>query len=674
MSDSDSSASSPNPPVIPIDPRLLRQLLNSCFLLINACSERMINSATIASSSSPPVIPMDPQRLQQLLNACFLLIIACSQRMTNSATIASSSSPPVIPIDPQLLRQLLKACSEGDVSLCINLFDTNPDILLSTTPHKNNCLHISAMLGHHEFAREAWSRHPNLFSGTNIDGETPLIAALMAPNPSLASDIITAASQYMPHNDLEEGRPFNRMLLKADRRNENALHHAMRNGFENLALQLLEIEPRLSEQVNNTGESPMYMAARRGYSRVIERLVQIPSSAVFGPDNESAMHAAVRFDHPDIVKQLLEGRSQLAYREDKHRINPMHRAVLENKLMSVKIFLEYDPNLAYIEYEPTRNTPFNTAVEHGYLPIAKEIMSTCPDSVYTPDEKGDSALHNAIFFKKPHSIDNILRTPQLHRFINQTNNNGDLPLHRAADECDPKLLRSLLTHAGQDYTAINVKNKHAVDIVNGKKNLWKTLKWNESFTLLSNVIPSGWNYVIRDNTKMKIQMQAREKVQSLTRKYTSNTSLVAALLATITFAAAFTLPGGFSSDSSNAGQPLFARKAAFQVFLISDTIAMCSSLAVAFLCILATWEDLDFLLNYRKTTRALMWCAYGATAIAFGTGLFTVIAPKNLWLAIPILVLCTILPLLSKIIGDWPLLMLRYRLGGLFQKDLVPNI
>ncbi|XP_078150897.1 protein ACCELERATED CELL DEATH 6-like [Carex rostrata] len=621
--------------------------------------------------------------------------------MSNPANFASSSSPPVIPIDPQLLRQLLKACSEGDVNLCINLIDANPDILLSTTPRKNNCLHIAAMLGHHEFAREAWSRAPSLLSGTNIDGETPLIAALMAPNLSLASDIITAATQLLQHDDLEEGRPLNCMLLKVDRCNENALHHAMRNGFENLALQLLEIAPRLSEQVTNTGESPMYMAARRGYSRVIERLLQIPSSAnsrpkketplpaamrldhaghsdvveglleipssaVFGPYGESAIHAAVTFDHPGILKQLLVGQSQLAYHKDKDGVNPMNRAVLENKLMSVKIFLEYDPNLAYIEHEPTGKTPFLTAVSEGYLPIVKEIMSTCPDSVYTPDKNGNNALHYAIYYEKPHLIDYILSTPQIHRFINQPNNSGNLPLHEAAQKCDPKILHSLLTHAGQDYTAVG--------LVYGQKTLWKTLKWNESFTLLSNVIPSGWNYDIRDNAKRTIQKEAREKVQSLTKKYTSNTSLVAALLATITFAAAFTLPGGFSSDSSNAGQPLFTRKAAFQVFLISDTIAMCSSHSVTFLCILATWEDLDFLLNYRKTTRTLMWCAYGATAIAFGTGLFTVIAPKNMWLAILILVLCTILPILSKIISDWPLLMLRYRLGGLFQKDLVPNI
>ena len=192
--------------------------------------------------------------------------------------------------------------------------------------------------------------------------------------------------------------------------------------------------------------------------------------------------------------------------------------------------------------------------------------------------------------------------------------------------------------------------------------------------MLSNIIPSAWKYIITDQAKQTIKKQGIEDVKLLKKEDITMTSVVAALLATITFAAAFTLPGGFSSDSANEGLPIFASKTVFQVFLISDTIAMFSSLSVAFLCILATWEDLDYLLHYRKTTRALLWCAYGTTAVAFGTGLFTVLAPKNLWLAILILVLCSILPLFSKIISDWPLLMLFYRLRGLFRKDLTQSI
>lgn len=49
-------------------------------------------------------------------------------------------------------------------------------------------------------------------------------------------------------------------------------------------------------------------------------------------------------------------------------------------------------------------------------------------------------------------------------------------------------------------------------------------------------------------------------------------SVVAALLATITFTAGFIIPGGFNSDT---GEALLADKAAFLVFLLANAFAMC---------------------------------------------------------------------------------------------------
>jgi Ankyrin repeats (many copies) len=70
--------------------------------------------------------------------------------------------------------------------------------------------------------------------------------------------------------------------------------------------------------------------------------------------------------------------------------------------------------------------------------------------------------------------------PQLHRLINQATNRGSLPLHYAADKCETRLLRSLLSHQGQDYTAVDVNNNHAINNVKGQTALMalmKTLIW-----------------------------------------------------------------------------------------------------------------------------------------------------------------------------------------------------
>ena len=63
---------------------------------------------------------------------------------------------------------------------------------------------------------------------------------------------------------------------------------------------------------------------------------------------------------------------------------------------------------------------------------------------------------------------------------------------------------------------------------------------------------------------------SRKDIKSLTQTYTGNTYVVAILIATITFAAAFTLPGGYITDAGNEGLPIMARKIAFKARELPD--------------------------------------------------------------------------------------------------------
>ncbi|KAL6660513.1 hypothetical protein ACP70R_001548 [Stipagrostis hirtigluma subsp. patula] len=204
----------------------------------------------------------------------------------------------------------------------------------------------------------------------------------------------------------------------------------------------------------------------------------------------------------------------------------------------------------------------------------------------------------------------------------------------------------------------------------------KTLNWNEISMLLLKADPEDKDdiYNLHQQVKQEVTEKSRKDIKSLTETYMSNTSLVAILSATITFAAAFTLPGGYSSDAGNEGLPIMATTLAFRAFLISDTLAMCSSLVVAFVCIIARWEDLEFLLYYISFTKKLMWFAYIATTTAFATGLYTVLAPRLLWLAIAICVLSVLLPILTEMVGEWPVLKLRFRLGRTFKSELLDMV
>jgi len=114
--------------------------------------------------------------------------------------------------------------------------------------------------------------------------------------------------------------------------------------------------------------------------------------------------------------------------------------------------------------------------------------------------------------------------------------------------------------------------------------------------------------------------------------------VVAALVATVTFAAAFTMPGGYKNEQGTA---VLIKNAAFAVFVISDAIAMVLSTSALFLHFY--WallgkrgqveEDLKQYFSDRTTN--LIICAIPAMVIAFITGSYGVLAP-SLWLAITI--------------------------------------
>lgn len=73
---------------------------------------------------------------------------------------------------------------------------------------------------------------------------------------------------------------------------------------------------------------------------------------------------------------------------------------------------------------------------------------------------------------------------------------------------------------------------------------------------------------------------------------TANTLLVVAvLIATVSFAAIFTLPGGYDNSGEEEGLAHYRNKPLLQIFLLLDAFAMFTSLVTALLVIVANWTD-----------------------------------------------------------------------------------
>ncbi|KAF3328501.1 ankyrin repeat-containing protein [Carex littledalei] len=554
-------------------------------------------------------------------------------------------------------KELLRAAISGNTAEIKDLISNNPEILFGTTSQGSTCLHISLTFGHKEFSEMVWTLNKSLLSKPNLYRETPLIVAVKSGYVSLASTLL---KQYCQHPEVSQ------MILGQDSNGDSALHHAIRHGHKDLALELIEAEPNFPQKVNNYNESPMYIAVMRGFDDVFQKLLgtHLPNPA--GAYDDNALHAAVRNRNLGIIKTIMQNLPDLAKAENKSGHSPIQYAVHRNQTDVIKVMLEQDHSLGYLVNKKQGNNPLLiAAASRGHIDDAREILKHCPDAPYH-NEAGLTILHQAIIEDQEEFVEFIMGNRQLDKLINMRDSNGNTALHYAVQKCNPKIVRSLLAHKEIDVRIYDSNGSPAFWRLIETMDSAKSLNWNEVFMLMSRADHQATKFYLRQVAKNDIRVKSMQEIKSLTGTYTKTTSLVAILIATITFAAAFALPGG-----TDKGLPVMARKLAFKAFLISDTLAMCSSLAVAFICILTRWEDLKFLLYYRSFTNKLMWFALMATNVAFATGLYTVVAPRFLWLAILICILSISLPFLTYLLGKWPVLKLRYRLGSAFDSTLL---
>ncbi|KAH0673570.1 hypothetical protein KY284_024657 [Solanum tuberosum] len=114
--------------------------------------------------------------------------------------------------------------------------------------------------------------------------------------------------------------------------------------------------------------------------------------------------------------------------------------------------------------------------------------------------------------------------------------------------------------------------------------------------------------------------------------------VVATLLVTVTFAAGFTLPGGFENDhdSPHKGMAILVKKPAFCAFVVTDAIAfVCSAGAVFSYFVMAanhrptTKEELRVLVNIYRVATILQFLSMSAVVIAFVTGLYATLSHSD---------------------------------------------
>ncbi|XP_062175427.1 uncharacterized protein LOC133880493 isoform X4 [Alnus glutinosa] len=134
-------------------------------------------------------------------------------------------------------------------------------------------------------------------------------------------------------------------------------------------------------------------------------------------------------------------------------------------------------------------------------------------------------------------------------------------------------------------------------------------------------------------------------------------TVVGALIVTIMFAAAFTVPGGNNQDT---GLPLFLSKKVFMLFIISDSLSLFSSSTsvLMFLGILTSRYAEDDFLKSLPTKMIIglstLFFSIATMMIAFSAALFVMLREHS-WIVIPVICLASV-PVTLFIVMQFPLL------------------
>ena len=123
-----------------------------------------------------------------------------------------------------------------------------------------------------------------------------------------------------------------------------------------------------------------------------------------------------------------------------------------------------------------------------------------------------------------------------------------------------------------------------------------------------------------------------DKVSTHLTNAAQTLGVVSVLVATVTFASAFTLPGGYYQQASSngiIGTPLLAGSYAIDAFILSTTLAFICSCIATFSLIFAGVPAMDISVRfwYFEVSAVLLRSCGRSLVVAFALGLYLVLAP-----------------------------------------------
>ncbi|XP_061348973.1 ankyrin repeat-containing protein At5g02620 [Gastrolobium bilobum] len=460
------------------------------------------------------------------------------------------------------------------------------------------------------------------------------------------------------------------------KRDDTPLHSAARAG--NLAAlkdALTSIEEdeliELLARQNQDGETALYVAADYGYIDVVREMIQyydLADAGIKARNGFDAFHIAAKQGDLDILKILMEAHPELSMTVDPSNTTALHTAATQGHIEIVKFLLEAGSSLATIA-RSNGKTALHSAARNGHLEVVKELLEKEPGVAIRIDKKGQTALHMAVKGQNLEVVEELIKAAPAS--INMVDNKGNSALHIATRKGRVQIAKLLLGQKETDTSAVNRSGETALDTAEKTGNHdVKAILLEHGVQSAKAIKPQGTTATARElkqtvsdikhevHYQLEHTRQTRKRVQGIAKRINkmhaeglnnaiNSTTVVAVLIATVAFAAIFTVPGQFVDDPKDIppgmslGEANISPQVPFIIFFVFDSIALFISLAVVVVQTSVVVIESKAKKQMMAIINKLMWLACVLVSVAFLALSFVVVGKEEKWLAIAVTIIGT---------------------------------
>ncbi|XP_027176555.1 ankyrin repeat-containing protein BDA1-like isoform X1 [Coffea eugenioides] len=369
---------------------------------------------------------------------------------------------------------------------------------------------------------------------------------------------------------------------------ERKLTEAAQSGDINILYELLRLDPALLDKFDKPSfmDTPLHTAAAAG--------------------STASTHFAL---------EVLSLKPSFGVKLNPDGYTPLDLALQNRRFQTVKRLIQQDPELIRGKGRE-RYTPLHHVAEVGNADLLADFLVTCPKSIQDLTIRGETAVHIAVRNMNVRALQVLLGWLQRtnnEKILNKKDDNGDTVLHVAASKNQLEVVRLLI-----NKVKINEKNLHGLTCLDtftglataGDQKIAKALRGAGAKT--SSALPPVDTLADILSSKESLtrkafrQMECDVGLDGLSSEMRNALLVVAVLIATATYQAVLSPPGGISSggdttlffSNSSDISPIsdFARKtkitestgkvqmgeAYFYVFITLNTVAFAASLGIIF--------------------------------------------------------------------------------------------